>query len=366
MKNLTLRHSLGTTLITIKNSYDFLLLKKEYNGLIIGLVDQNLAKVLQQKQISNVLDLCDQVITIPEGESSKSFDVYQDVVGKLFDFKADRSTVLLAIGGGVTGDLCGFAASTFLRGIRYLQVPTTLLSQIDSSIGGKTGINHPRGKNLLGSFYQPDKIIIDPTFLTSLPIREVVSALGELLKYTILNSEDLFNRLSDYLEKSNPSDLLGKDFELLLDWIEYGVRSKVNIVEQDERETGVRAILNLGHTFGHAVEKYYGYENVRHGEAVSVGIWFSAFLSNKKNKLSDSDFERIAKITAKLIPAQTKSVNWDLKMISNFLTADKKMKVGKLKWIIPTAIGECEFYETDNFTEIENLILEFNRDYLKW
>lgn len=366
MTNLTLKHSIGITQISIETEFDFSALKHEYTGLRVGLIDSNLLSVLRKKSMSNILTILDHIIEIPEGEPSKSFEQYQLVVSQLFDCKADRSATIFAIGGGVTGDLSGFVAATFLRGIRYVQVPTTLLSQIDSSIGGKTGINHPRGKNLLGAFYQPEQIIIDPNFLKSLPNREVISALGELVKYTILNSAEQFDRLSDYLQRHSPKDLLDRDFDFLVEWIVYGVRSKVEVVEKDEREKNIRAFLNLGHTFGHAIEKYYGYENIRHGEAVSVGMLFVSYLSNRLNILSHSDLEKISDCLVRLIPSDGKTKSWNLDEILSYLTVDKKMNNGKLRWIIPHSIGHCEWLDHNDFDFIRSTAISFHREYLKW
>lgn len=366
MTNLTLRHAMGTTQISIACGFDFSQLKTEYSGLRIGLIDSNLLAVLKKNSESYLLSVLDHIIEIPEGESSKSFEQYQQVVSQLFDCKADRSTTLFSIGGGVTGDLSGFVAATFLRGIRYVQIPTTLLSQIDSSIGGKTGINHPRGKNLLGAFYQPEQIIIDPLFLKSLPQREVISALGELVKYTVLNSAEQFEQLSDYLKNHPANDLLGRDFDRLVEWIEYAVRSKVDVVEKDEREKNIRAFLNLGHTFGHAVEKYYGYENVRHGEAVSVGLWFVSYLSFQMNILSRSEFDKISDCLVRLIPSDKKTKLWNTDEILSYLSVDKKMKQGKLRWIIPHSIGHCEWLDHDDFEMIKNTAVSFHGKCLKW
>jgi len=365
MKQQTLNHSLGQTQIIIAENYDFKSFMKSISSLKIALVDENLFAILSTTR-SDFLKLFDSVITIPEGENSKSFDQYIVIVDRLFQLKADRSTHLFAVGGGVTGDLTGFVAATFMRGIPYIQIPTTLLSQIDSSIGGKTGINHPAGKNLIGSIYQPKFILIDPSFLKTLPEREVISALGEMVKYTLLNSSERFEELKNYLSEHSPYHLLNFDFDILISWIQYCVEIKKQIVEIDEHEKNIRALLNLGHTFGHAIEKHYGYENIRHGEAVSVGMLFVSYLSLHLERIDKDQFEDIYFCLKSILPFAPFTVNWNEDKIFSYLQKDKKNLSGSLKWILPKRIGECEIVELSDFELIKTTIRQFHYEFLKW
>lgn len=365
MTQFSLKHALGYTQIIIENQFDFRTFLSSISALKIALVDENLHRILL-KHNSGFLENFDSVILIPEGENSKSMDQYISVVDQLFKLNADRSTYLFAIGGGVTGDLTGFVAATFMRGISYVQIPTTLLSQIDSSIGGKTGINHPSGKNLLGSIYQPSHILIDPNFLKTLPEREVISALGEMVKYSLLNSTEMFFDLKKYLSEHSPTDLLDSDFKKLIGWIKYCVKIKTKIVEADEREKNIRALLNLGHTFGHAIEKHYGYENIRHGEAVSTGMIFASFLSMKLNKLAERDFYEIHDCLKPILPHQPFTKKWNEEKILSYLQKDKKNSSGTMKWILPTKIGECEIVQHKDQQFIQSAIREFHQQFLKW
>lgn len=216
------------------------------------------------------------IFTVPSGESSKSILMLSQLYDFLLESGIRRNTYLLIIGGGVVGDLGGFAAATVLRGVRFIQVPTTLLAMVDSSVGGKTGINHPAGKNLIGAFHQPEKVLVDLDFLTTLPQEEWKSGLGEVIKYGAIQEPNLFEAIDRTIEVSTPSSMS--------DWIPIiasCVGIKADIVQQDEKETSVRAWLNFGHTFAHALETALEYKDLRHGEAVYLGMIAAAFLSNE-------------------------------------------------------------------------------------
>ncbi len=227
-------------------------------------------------------------IIVPDGETSKDFAHLQQVYDDLAANGAQRKTPLVALGGGVIGDLGGFAAATFMRGIPFVQIPTTLLSQVDSSVGGKTAINHPLGKNLIGAFYQPKFVFIDIKTLGTLPRDEYVSGLAEVLKYGIALDGGLF----ELLEK-NRNEILEKQPGQLVTIIKKSVQIKADIVRQDEREAGLRSVLNFGHTIGHAVERLVGYGRIKHGDAVAKGMAFSAGLSVKMGLISGDDRDRI-------------------------------------------------------------------------
>ncbi|MCA0445514.1 MAG: 3-dehydroquinate synthase [Bacteroidetes bacterium] len=366
MKTISYSHSSGQTTIFIQRNFPFQsFFKNEIKGKSIAVADENLAKVISVTH-PGFFSSFDHLVTIPEGETAKSFEQYEKLIEALVGFGADRTTTLVAVGGGVTGDLTGFAGATFMRGLPVYQVPTTLLSQIDSSIGGKTGINLKAGKNLVGAFWQPKGILIDPEFLKSLPRREVYSALGEMLKYFILNSEEEFLQFHSVLMKETAESLLDARFDLLSDWIEKGVRYKVDIVEADEKELNVRALLNLGHTFGHAIEKFYGYEELRHGEAVSIGIWFAAWLSSEMGWLNQNQVNLIKECVLKLVPSEKPQKNWDEESILNYLLKDKKKEGVTLKYILPEKIGKCVIHPVQDLNWLSEKIKTFHQTELKW
>ncbi len=227
-------------------------------------------------------------IVVPDGETSKDFGRLLEVYDALLTHGAQRKTPLVALGGGVIGDLGGFCAATFMRGIPFVQVPTTLLSQVDSSVGGKTAVNHPRGKNLIGVFYQPKFVFIDIDTLNTLPPEEFLSGLAEVIKYGIVLDGALFRLLEE-----KRGAILAKERDVLVPIIKRSVEIKADVVRQDEREEGLRSVLNFGHTLGHAVERLVGYGRVRHGEAVAKGMAFSANVSRKIGLISSEECDRI-------------------------------------------------------------------------
>jgi 3-dehydroquinate synthase len=276
-------------------------------------------------------------IEIPDGEKYKSLKWVNYIYDRIISFKMDRESLLIALGGGVIGDVTGFVAATFLRGISYIQIPTTLLSQVDSSIGGKTGVNHKRGKNLIGAFYQPKFVLIDIDLLKTLDKREFLNGLAEIIKYGIILREDLF----EYLE--NKMDLiLNQDREALFNIIKVSCITKAEIVEMDERESGYRSILNFGHTLGHAIENITNYREFRHGEAVSIGMAFAAKLSYNMNLCKVEDKNRIVE----LIKGFGLPVTVPYFPIKRYLRAmefDKKILKDYLKYILIERIGKAIF-----------------------
>lgn len=273
-------------------------------------------------------------ILLENSENAKSLSSMEAIYSQLIDFSCDRSSIFLALGGGVVGDATGFAAATFMRGVDYYQIPTTLLAMVDSSIGGKTGINLDSGKNLVGAIWQPKAVLIDPNFLASLPKREVVSALGEVIKYGAILDEDFFNFVSDNVE-----NLIGMgNSQLLEDVIGKCAALKAKIVEQDECEGDLRRILNFGHTVGHALEKYFGFDILRHGEAVSCGMLVAGKLSVKFGGLSSQDYELLSLSILRLpLPSLPK---FDVDEIIEIMSTDKKVKDGKINFILLSKIGE--------------------------
>jgi 3-dehydroquinate synthase len=245
----------------------------------------------------------------------------------------------LALGGGVVGDLAGFAAATYLRGVPYVQVPTTLLAQVDSSVGGKTGINHQEGKNLIGAFYQPRLVLIDVTALASLPRRELIAGLAEVIKYGIIEDPTLFN----FLEKDIES-LLALNRERLIQTITTSCTIKARIVEKDEREDDYRAVLNFGHTIGHALEAATGYSRLLHGEAIGVGMVKAAALSVQEGFCDQRSFERVRKLVKKAgLPLEIPS-GVSMQSLIQGMEVDKKSAEGKIKFVMCTGIGKTRFH----------------------
>ena len=254
----------------------------------IIIFDKKLSKSIYLKLLITKLGKETKSISIPSGEKSKSINVLNNLYNKLFLNSIDRNTVIYAFGGGVIGDLSGFAAATYMRGIDYVQVPTTLLSQIDSSVGGKTAINSPYGKNLIGAFYQPKLVLIDINTLGSLPKKQMLSGYAEMVKYSLINDSSFFLWLEKY-----GKNILEKDKKKLEYAIAVCCKSKSKIVAEDEKEKGLRALLNLGHTFGHAFERIANFKHFTHGEAVSVGTILAFKLSNELNYCSIDDVSRV-------------------------------------------------------------------------
>jgi 3-dehydroquinate synthase len=274
------------------------------------------------------------VVIIPDGEEYKELLWVYYIYGELLKQRLDRTSALIALGGGVIGDIAGFAASTYMRGIPFIQVPTTLLAQVDSSVGGKTGVNHPLGKNMIGTFYQPALVWTDPETLRTLPEREFIAGIAEVIKYGVIWDEGLFRFLEDNREK-----ILNLDRDTLGHIIRRSCEIKSEIVSKDERESGLRAILNYGHTIGHALETVTGYTTYLHGEAVAMGMCLEARLSSLLGIGNGRDSERIRSlITSYGLPAEMPSGIRNDQILSS-MQLDKKAVAGELKFILPETIG---------------------------
>jgi 3-dehydroquinate synthase len=273
------------------------------------------------------------VIEIPDGEKYKNAATLSVVYDDLIEAGLDRSSFIVALGGGVVGDLAGFAAATYLRGISFVQVPTTLLAQVDSSVGGKTAIDHPRGKNLIGAFYQPRLVLVDVATLASLPDREYRAGLAEVIKYGVAIDLQFF----EYLEKYADSIISRKP-----DCLEYVIHRccqiKAEVVEQDEKESGLRAILNYGHTLGHAFETVAGYRELVHGEAVAVGMVLAARVSERLGHCSKADTERVTGLITSFGLGITPPYAERSKLLEAIL-ADKKSRDGAISFICNRDIG---------------------------
>ncbi|MBP1710434.1 MAG: 3-dehydroquinate synthase [Deltaproteobacteria bacterium] len=273
------------------------------------------------------------VIEIPAGESSKNISVVMDVAGRLLAQGADRETMLVALGGGVVGDLTGFIASVYMRSVPYVQVPTTLIGQLDSAIGGKTAVDLPQGKNLLGTFYQPRAVFADVNFLDTLPDREFCNGLAEMIKYGIIEDENLFRRLEEDMDS-----VISRDPALLIKIIETCCRIKKSIVEIDEREHGLRRILNFGHTLGHALEAASEYK-LSHGEGVALGMIAAARLSTMMNYLPVEESDRIKSVIAKAGLPTTIDAAFAADEVIRRFRADKKKKDDVIHFVLIKKIG---------------------------
>ena len=273
-------------------------------------------------------------IILPDGEAYKNQDTLHLIYDALLKEKCERNTTLIALGGGVIGDITGYAAATYLRGIPFIQIPTTLLSQVDSSVGGKTGINHSLGKNMIGAFYQPQCVIADIESLKTLPQREFSAGMAEVIKYGLIRDYDFF----EWLEK-NIDDLMQQDISLLMEAIERSCQNKADVVEMDEHESGVRATLNLGHTFGHAIENAMGYGAWLHGEAVAMGIMMAAHLSRLMQWLTDDEYHRIFNLLQKVnLPIDPPIIS--LERYLALMSMDKKVVNGKIRLVLQKGIGD--------------------------
>jgi 3-dehydroquinate synthase len=278
------------------------------------------------------------IFTIPPGEASKSFTYFQQIVDWLVGQKAERKEAIIALGGGVVGDLTGFIASCYLRGVPLIQIPTTLLGQVDSAIGGKTGFNHALGKNLIGSYYQPKLIYVDPAFILTLPERIYCEGWVEIAKYAMILDDTLFILLEENL------DLLPeRDPALLTSIVARAIRMKMDIVQSDELDFGLRHILNYGHTFGHALEATTDYGTWLHGEAISIGMEVAARVAVACGKLSPGEAARQTRLLQALnLPIRCPGT--DVDAILNTMLRDKKVRAGRMRWVLPTRIGHAEIY----------------------
>ena len=276
-----------------------------------------------------------ELVVLPDGEKAKSLSALEGIFSQLMEMGCDRSSTFLALGGGVVGDAAGFIAGTFMRGVDYIQIPTTLLAMVDSSIGGKTGVNLPAGKNLVGVIWQPKAVVIDPKLLESLPEREISSAMGEVIKYGAILDRDIFDLISsnleDLLKLANP--------ELLAKVIGRCAKLKADVVAEDEREGGKRRILNFGHTIGHALETNFGFDTLRHGEAIAYGMLAAGKLSIEDGRMKNEDFELLEEIIGKLpLPVLPE---FDPNDILQIMQRDKKVRDRKIHFVLLEELGKA-------------------------
>lgn len=272
---------------------------------------------------------------IEDGEQHKNINTINTILNFMLSQRLDRGTVVIAFGGGVIGDIAGFAASIFLRGVDYVQIPTTLLAMVDSSVGGKTGVNHALGKNLIGTFYQPKLVWIDTAFLTTLPQREFMAGCAEIVKYGFIGGREMFEFV-----KSTYDEIISNRTEIIREAIRRSVAIKATVVSKDERESGRRALLNFGHTFAHALEKHYSYEGILHGEGVFWGIVCAIALSKKVKCLQKKYYEEFDEIVKKIklppLPSQP-----DINALYESMLSDKKVREGKIRFVLPQKPGSA-------------------------
>ena len=274
-------------------------------------------------------------IVVPDGESFKSWSTLQDVLTSLLEINAERSTTLVALGGGVVGDIAGFAAAIYQRGMPFVQVPTTLLAQVDSSVGGKTAVNHPLGKNMIGAFHQPRAVLIDTDCLRTLPDREFVAGLAEVIKTAVIRDLAFF----EWLEANLPR-LLAREAPALVHAVAESCRIKAAVVTADEREAGERALLNFGHTFGHAIETGLGYGQWLHGEAVAAGMVLAARLSERLGRIGGSDVLRLRRIVERAgLPVDAPRLGVERYLA--LMGRDKKVVAGSMRFVLLRALGQA-------------------------
>lgn len=306
------------------------------SGKAIVVTNEVVKPLYLQTLLSTLNDIDVKVICLPDGEQHKNLTQFNVVITQLLEQHAARDTTLIALGGGVIGDLTGFVAASFQRGMPFIQVPTTLLSQVDSSVGGKTAVNHPLGKNMIGAFYQPQSVVIDIDTLKTLPPREFAAGMAEVIKYGIIYDGAFFNWL-----ENNAEALKNLSSEHLKYVIQRCCEIKAEIVSKDEKENGIRALLNLGHTFGHAIEAEQGYGNWLHGEAVGCGMVLAAKVARAKEWISQADLDRMVNLI-KLFDLPTEApehMNYEIFM--RHMQHDKKVLSGAIRFIIPVSIGEA-------------------------
>lgn len=313
--------------------------------------------------LSTVKQACDTVIRteaieLPDGEQYKNWSSIELILSKLASMGADRHSVVIALGGGVVGDMAGFASAIYMRGIRFIQVPTTLLAQVDSSVGGKTGVNLPAGKNMIGAFHQPSAVIADSSVLKTLPAREVSAGIGEIIKHGMLASLDYFEDLELHMD-----ELMALDQETVSRIVAGSCMIKADVVSRDTKEKGERAHLNLGHTFGHAIEKLCGYGTWLHGEAVGCGLVLAARSSQKIGNLSSNDVERVINLVSRAnLPVRIEGLS--LSASVEAMKHDKKNKNGEIQFVLMRHLGGA-YVDRLPYSVLESVLEQegFKKDY---
>ena len=318
--------------------------------------NETVAPLYLEKTLAALGEYQCETVILPDGEQYKTLDTTTLIFDALLKNRFDRQCTLIALGGGVVGDITGFAAATYQRGVNFIQIPTTLLAQVDSSVGGKTGVNHPLGKNMIGAFHQPQCVLIDIETLNTLEDNQLSAGLAEVIKYGLIRDADFF----DWLE-SNMNALLARDPGKLADAIERSCQSKAEVVAADEKESGQRALLNLGHTFGHAIESGMGYGAWLHGEGVATGMLMAADLSHRLGSITESQLQRIQQILEQARLPVTTPPELDSDRFLELMAVDKKVMAGKIRLILLNDIGDS--YISDNYDPklLRETLDEFHR-----
>jgi len=336
---------------------DSTLLAKHISGRQVMIVTNETVAPLYLDKMKALLTDYDVDDTILEdGEEFKNIESLNSIFDHLIGQRHNRTTTLIALGGGVVGDMTGFAAASYQRGVDFIQIPTTLLSQVDSSVGGKTGINHPQGKNMIGAFYQPKAVLIDTSTLSTLPENQFSAGLAEVIKYGLISDREFLGWLEQNLDQ-----LMSLQDEALQFAIKRSCEIKAYIVSQDETEQGMRAILNLGHTFGHAIEAYTHYKEWLHGEAVAAGTVMAADLSKRLGNLSDTEMQRIIQLLSKANLPVRPPQSMSSEDFIRYMSIDKKVLDGQLRLILLEELGTA--YITSDFTSahLEQTLTAFAR-----
>lgn len=298
--------------------------------------NETVAPLYMDKVEASLSDFRYETLVLPDGEKYKNLETLNSIYDCLLSNRFDRNTTLIALGGGVIGDITGFAAASYQRGVHFIQIPTTLLAQVDSSVGGKTGVNHPLGKNMIGAFYQPKIVIADTDTLNTLDQRELSAGIAEVIKYGLIRDLQFLEWLED-----NVDNLLDRDPEALAYAIERSCRNKAEVVAADEKESGQRALLNLGHTFGHAIETGMGYGNWLHGEAVATGMVMAARMSEKLGWISREEVNRVIDIIERAQLPVIAPAKMNPERFLELMAIDKKVSDGVLKLVLFKSLGKA-------------------------
>ena len=331
---------IGNSILSDKKIFNQYITSKQ----VLVVTNERVAPLYLKAIEKHLVNFDYEVFILPDGETYKSLDSLNQIITQLLERKFSRTCMLIALGGGVVGDLTGFAASCYQRGVKFIQIPTTLLAQVDSSVGGKTAVNHPLGKNMIGAFHQPHAVFSDTSVLATLPDREFAAGLAEIIKYGLIRDEKFFSWLE---ENINP--LIERDNQVLAYAIERSCINKAEVVAEDERETGYRAILNLGHTFGHAIETALSYKEWLHGEAVGCGMLMAADLSKRLGFFEQSQFDRIQLLLERAaLPIKVHN-DAEFNQIFENMKVDKKSRDGILHLVLLKNIGEA--FVTSDYSE---------------
>jgi 3-dehydroquinate synthase len=321
----------------------------DFDTSVVVVTNPTVAKYHLDQLLSKLSATQLHVVTIPDGEEFKTLQTVENILSECFEHKLDRKSLLIAFGGGVIGDMTGFTASLYQRGIDFIQIPTTLLSQVDASVGGKTGVNNRYGKNLIGAFYQPQAVYIDPAFLETLPKREFAAGVAEVVKMAVMFDKDFFHYLTkaDLKESNTIKEMIRKSVEL-----------KAWVVNQDEKEAGIRAVLNYGHTFGHVVENETNYKTYLHGEAVAIGMVMANALAVELGLFTHDEAQAVkAFLISADLPTQ-----YHIKDVDSFYEhffLDKKSSHGKLKFILPNTLGDYKIVSEIDEASIKKVLATF-------